>query len=66
MGWATGKATRGPWQGRKLCRQAAFEFFGLTTRQRKILERVEETFRQQGYVVMNLSTGEVYKTTPNL
>ena len=35
------------------------------TRQRKVLERVEETFRQQGHAVMNLSMGEVYKTTPN-
>jgi len=35
------------------------------TRQRKLLERVEETFRQQGYLVKNLSMREVYKTTPN-
>jgi hypothetical protein len=35
------------------------------TRQRKILERVEETFREQGHVVRSLSMGEVYKTTPN-
>ena len=35
------------------------------TRQRKVLERVEETFRQQGHAVMNLSIGEVYKTTPH-
>jgi len=35
------------------------------TRQRKVLERVEETFRQQGHAVMNLSMGEVYKTTPS-
>jgi len=30
------------------------------TRQRKLLERVEEAFRQQGHMVMNLSMGEVY------
>jgi hypothetical protein len=35
------------------------------TRQRKILERVEKTFREQGHVVRSLSMGEVYKTTPN-
>ena len=35
------------------------------TRQRKLLERVEETFRQQGHAVMNLSMEEVYKATPN-
>ena len=35
------------------------------TRQRKVLERVEETFREQGHTVMNLSMREVYKTTPN-
>jgi len=34
------------------------------TRQRKLLERVEETFRQEGYLVKNLSMGEVYKNTP--
>jgi hypothetical protein len=34
-------------------------------RQRKVLERVEETFREQGHTVMNLSMREVYKTTPN-
>jgi peptidase E len=34
------------------------------TRQRKVLERVEKTFRQQGHVVMNLSMREVYKNTP--
>ena len=33
-------------------------------RQRKLLERVEETFRQEGYLVKNLSMGEVYKNTP--
>jgi hypothetical protein len=31
------------------------------TRQRKLLERVEETFKQQGHAVMNLSMREVYK-----
>jgi hypothetical protein len=36
------------------------------TRQRKILERVEETFREQGHVVRSLSMGEVYKTSPHL
>jgi len=35
------------------------------TRQQRVLERVEETFRQQGYVVKNLSMREVYKNTPN-
>ena len=30
------------------------------TKQRKLLERVEEAFRQQGHAVMNLSMGEVY------
>ena len=35
------------------------------TRQRKLLERVEETFRQQGYLVKNLSMREVYNNTPN-
>ena len=37
------------------------------TRQRKVLERVEETFRQQGHAVKNMSMGEVYKykKTPN-
>jgi hypothetical protein len=35
------------------------------SRQRKILERVEETFREQGHPVKSLSVGEVYKTTPN-
>jgi hypothetical protein len=33
------------------------------TRQRKLLERVEETFRRHGHAVMNLSMGEVYKNT---
>jgi len=35
------------------------------TRQRKILERVEETFREHGHAVKSMSVGEVYKTTPN-
>ena len=35
------------------------------TRQRKLLERVEETFRQQGYLVKNLSMREVYNNTPS-
>ena len=35
------------------------------SRQRKILERVEETFREQGHVVRSLSMREVYKTTPH-
>jgi hypothetical protein len=36
------------------------------TRQKKILERVGETFREQGHVVRSLSLREVYKTTPNV
>jgi hypothetical protein len=32
-------------------------------RQRKLLERVEETFREQGHTVMNLSVREVYKNS---
>ena len=35
------------------------------SRQRKILERVEETFREQGHMVKSMSVGEVYKTTSN-
>jgi hypothetical protein len=35
------------------------------SRQRKILERVEETFRKQGHAVKSMSVGEVYKTTPH-
>ena len=34
-------------------------------RQRKILERVEKTFRQQGHAVRSLSVEQVYKDTPN-
>jgi hypothetical protein len=36
------------------------------SRQRKILERVEETFKQQGHAVRSVSMREVYNTTPNL
>jgi hypothetical protein len=36
------------------------------TRQRKILERVEETFREHGHAVRSMSIGEVYKTTPHV
>ena len=35
------------------------------TRQRKLLERVEETFRQQGHVVKKLSMEQVYKNPPH-
>ena len=35
------------------------------SRQRKILERVEKTFREQGHMVKSMSVGEVYKTNPN-
>ena len=35
------------------------------SRQKKILERVEETFREQGHAVKSMSVGEVYKTAPN-
>jgi hypothetical protein len=35
------------------------------SRQRRILERVEETFREQGHAVKSMSVWEVYKTTPN-
>jgi hypothetical protein len=34
-------------------------------RQRKILERVEKSFREYGHVVRSLSMSEVYKTIPN-
>jgi hypothetical protein len=33
------------------------------TRQRKLLERVEEVFRQQGHVVRSMSLREVYNKT---
>jgi hypothetical protein len=36
------------------------------TRQRKILERVEETFREHGHAVRSMSIGEVYTTTPHV
>jgi hypothetical protein len=36
------------------------------SRQRKILERVEETFRKHGHAVKSISMGEVFKTIPNL
>jgi hypothetical protein len=35
------------------------------TRQRKLLERVEETFREQGHVVKKMSIEQVYKTHAN-
>ena len=35
------------------------------TRQRKLLERVEETFRQQGHAVRSMSMEQVYKNTPH-
>jgi hypothetical protein len=35
------------------------------SRQRRILERVGETFRENGHVVRSVSMGEVYTTTPN-
>ena len=35
------------------------------TKQRKILERVEETFREHGHAVRSMSVGEVYKSTPS-
>jgi hypothetical protein len=35
------------------------------SRQRRILERVEETFREHGHVVRSLSMREVYETAPN-
>jgi hypothetical protein len=31
------------------------------TRQKKLLERVEETFREHGHTVKSMSVGEVYK-----
>jgi len=33
------------------------------TRQRKLLERVEETFKQQGHVVRSMSMEQVYNNT---
>ena len=35
-------------------------------RQRKILARVEETFREHGHAVRSMSIGEVYKTAPHV
>jgi hypothetical protein len=35
------------------------------TRQRNILARVEETFREHGHAVKSMSVVEVYKITPN-
>ena len=35
------------------------------TRQRKILDRVGETFREHGHVVRSLSVKEVYKNAPS-
>jgi hypothetical protein len=35
------------------------------SRQKKILERVEERFREHGHAVKSMSVGEVYKTTPH-
>jgi hypothetical protein len=34
-------------------------------RQRRLLERIGETFREHGHAVKSMSVGEVYKTTPN-
>lgn len=36
------------------------------TRQRKLLERVEEAFREKGHVVRSLSMREVSTTPPNI
>jgi hypothetical protein len=36
------------------------------SRQKKILERVEETFREHGHTVMHLSMGEAYTTSRTL
>jgi hypothetical protein len=35
-------------------------------RQRELLERVGETFRQHGHAVKSMSVAEVYKTSPNI
>ena len=35
------------------------------SRQRKILERVGETFREHGHTVTSMPVGEVYKTAPH-
>jgi hypothetical protein len=34
-------------------------------RQRKILERVEETFREHGHAVKSMSVGELHKSNAN-
>jgi hypothetical protein len=34
------------------------------SRQRRILARIEETFKQQGHAVRSVSMREVYNTTP--
>jgi hypothetical protein len=36
------------------------------SRQRKIIERVGETFREHGHTVRSMSVGEVHKISPNL
>ena len=36
------------------------------SRQRRILERVEETFREHGHAVKCMSVGEVHKTIPHV
>src|SRR5437763_16883800 len=36
------------------------------SRQRRILERVEESFREQGHAVKSISMGEVYKNDSKL
>ena len=35
------------------------------SRQKKILERVEETLREHGHAVKSMSVGEVYENNPN-
>jgi hypothetical protein len=34
------------------------------SRQRRIIERVGETFREHGHAVKSMSVGDVYKTSP--
>jgi hypothetical protein len=36
------------------------------SRQRKLLEQLEETFREHGHAVKSMSVAEVYKTSPNI
>src|SRR5882724_4013288 len=43
MGWTVGKPKCGPWQGRKLCRPAAFEFFDYTGIKRPTRRSFEST-----------------------